>query len=230
MSEETDSSGTRQEVISLSPDLTRGIKIFIGVLAVMLCAVMIMSPLMTSYNMLVDSDLQVHRAAANVQTDLERRADLLPNLVATVQGSAEFEHNTLVQTIAARAGADANAVKMHVKNTNPTDIGAIDSSNSQLTTVMGAMLTLTEQYPQLQTVQQFRDFSAQATATENEILVDRQTYNAAVMQYQSICRSFPTNLVAGYYGFNPDKYAMYVPKDSARAEAVPTVTFDMTNL
>ena len=219
---------TDEEIIKLDPGLLKAIKIFVSILIVVFCVVMVVAPLMGAYNSLVDSDLQVNRAAHNVQTDLERRADLLPNLAATVTGSAEFEHDTLVQTIAARSAADSNAVKMHLKSSDATDTAAMDSGDNQLTTMFGGILTLTEQYPTLQSTQQFRDFSAQETATENEILVDRQTYNAAVMQYQSICRSFPTVLVAKYYGFDDNKYQMYVPMDQERAEAVPDITFNFT--
>jgi LemA protein len=84
---------------------------------------------------------------------------------------------------------------------------------------------LTENYPQLQSTQQFHDLSAQITATENQILQDRQTYNTAVMQYQALVRSFPTNIIAGIYGFDVNKYQMFKPMDEAHAYAVPTVSF-----
>ena len=205
----------------------RSIKIGIAMVAIILMVMCVIVPLIGSYNALVDSDLQVNRAAHNIQTDLERRADLLPNLAATVKGSATFEHATLVDTIAARAG-DAGAIKNRLKTANT--VQDMQQSETQLTTLFGGIMTLNEAYPTLQSTQQFREFAAQTTATENEILVDRQTYNAAVMQYQSVVRSFPTNLVASHYGFSADKYQMYVPKDQERAEAIPEITFDFSNL
>ena len=203
-------------------------KLLIGCVCIVLAVMCIAAPLIGSYNALVDSNLQVNRAAANIQTDLQRRADLLPTLAAEIKGSVVFEHNTMVDTIAARAG-DASEIKNRIKSVDTSSSTAIDqleSSDTRLTTLFGGIMTLNEAYPTLQTTQQFREFEAQTTATENEILVDRQTYNAAVMQYQSICQSFPTNLVAGYYGFNADRYHMYIPANQTYAETVPTVSFD----
>lgn len=217
------------ETVKIDAGTLKAIKIFAAIALVMFCVIAILVPLMASYNSLVDSDLQVNRAAANVKTDLERRADLLPNLASTVQGSATFEYKTLTDVTLARAGA-SKQIKSDIQNTPATDLNALNSKQEQLTNILGNFVKLQEQYPTLQTTQQFREFSAQVTATENQILMDRQTYNAAVMQYQSICRSFPTNLIAGYYGFAPDRYQMYQPIDQARAEAVPNVTFDFTNL
>ena len=196
-------------------------------MAIVFLVICIAVPIMASYNSLVDSDLQVNRAAANIRTDMERRADLLPNLANAVKGSATFEHETLVQTIEARAN-DASVIKNRIHGS--TTIDELSRNDAQLNTIFGGIMTLNENYPVLQTTQQFREFSAQVTATENQILMDRQTYNAAVMQYQSICRSFPTNLIAGKYGFTPDRYKMYEPSDIKRAETVPEITFDFDNL
>ncbi len=215
-------SASNNEVIGKT-----AIKIGLAMVCIILAVMCLVVPLIASYNSLVDSDLQVNRAAANIKTDLERRADLLPNLAATVKGSATFEHETLVQVIEARAN-DASVIKNRIHSADT--ISGFASGEAQLNTLFGGIMTLNENYPTLQTTQQFREFGAQVTATENQILMDRQTYNAAVMQYQSICRSFPTNLVAGYYGFTPDRYQMYVPADQKRAETVPDVTFDFSNL
>lgn len=218
---------SENDTIGIDATTMKAIKICGAIICVVLAVMCVAVPLMASYNSLVDSDLQVNRAAANIKTDLERRADLLPNLASTVKGSAVFEHETLVDTIAARAG-DANAIKNRIHSANTID--EMQQGEAQLTTLFGGIMTLNEAYPTLQTTQQFREFGAQVTATENQILMDRQTYNAAVMQYQSICRSFPTNLIAGYYGFSATRYNMYIPKDQERAEAVPEITFDFTNL
>lgn len=223
------------EIIKLDPAFKSAIKIFLTLGIVVLCIVMVVTPLIGAYNSLVDSDLQVNRAAHNVQTDLERRADLLPNLAATVKGSADFEyktqHDTFVQVAEARALASAQT-KAKIEKADPVALAAGATNVDSELTMLGNFVKLQEEYPtlKLDTVQQFREFSAQATATENQILVDRQTYNAAVTQYQRVCRSFPTVLVAQWYGFTPDKYQMYIPKDQARAEAVPTITFDFSNL
>jgi LemA protein len=232
----TDETDVKKEIVTIDPAIWTGIKIAAALILVILCVVMVVTPLMGAYNSLVDSDLQVNRAAHNVQTDLERRADLIPNLAETVKGSAQFEyktqHDTFVEVAEARALASVK-LKDQIAKAPATEIAASGlPQEQQLTQILGNFVKLQEEYPtlQLQTVQQFRELSAQITATENQILVDRQTYNAAVMQYQSICRSFPTVLVAQYYGFDDEKYQMYVPKDQARAATVPTVSFDFSNL
>ena len=229
----TESSGNERAVRMAITALKIGVAMLIVILAVM-CVI---TPAINSYNALVDSDLQVTRAASNVQTDLERRADLLPNLAATVQGSAEFEyktqHDTYVEVAQARGAGEAAKLKSQIQNTPATEIAANGvPQEQQLTQILGNFVKLQEQYPdvKLNSIQQFREFGAQVTATENQILMDRQTYNAAVMQYQSVCRTFPTNLVAGFYGFNADKYHMYIPKNQTRAETVPEITFDFSNL
>lgn len=222
--------------INISPSLKRTLKIAFGFVCLILVVMCVAMPLMDAYNTMLDADLQVNRAAANVKTDLERRADLLPNLASTVKGSADFEyrtqHDTFVEVAEARALASAQA-KAQIQNTPATTLAATSvPEEQQLTQILGNFVKLQEEYPnlQLQSVQQFREFGAQVTATENQILVDRQTYNAAVMQYQSVCRSFPNVLVAGWYGFDANGYQMYTPKDQNRAEQVPTITFDFSNL
>jgi LemA protein len=226
----------REEVISIDPATMRTLKVAASIILLAMCVILIVTPLMGAYNTLVDSDIQVNRAAHNVQTDLERRADLLPNLAATVKGSADFEyktqHDTFVQVAEARALASTQA-KAQIAKADPVTLASSGiPEEAQVTQLLGNFVKLQEAYPDLHldTVQQFRELSAQTTATENQILVDRQTYNAAVSQYQSVCKSFPTVLIAKYYGFNPDKYVMYTPKDQERAETVPTITFDFSNL
>jgi LemA protein len=226
----------KKEEFSLSPGLVKAIKISVSLICLVFIVMCLIVPIWTAYNTLNDADLQVQRAAANVKTDLERRADLLPNLASTVKGSAVFEyktqHDTFVQVAEARALASTQA-RAAIEKIPATEIAATDvPQEQQITQILGNFVKLQEEYPslQLQTVQQFRDFSAQTTATENQILVDRQTYNAAVMQYKSIANSIPTKWVAGYYGFDVNRYPMYTPKDPARAETVPEITFDFSNL
>lgn len=193
---------------------------------IFLCVFMIVSPVVNSYNSLVDSDLQASRASANIKVDLERRADLLPNLASGVKGSAIFEHNTVVETAMARGLAQMGTIREHVKAGSGTPIEQIQGDDSVLTAMLGNFVKLQEQYPTLQTTQQFREFEAQVTATENEILRDRHTYNAAAMQYQATCRSFPTVLLANVFGFDEDKWPMWESPNSARTQYAPNITFD----
>lgn len=207
----------------------KAIKTLIVLACIAFAIIIVGSSIIGSYNALVDSDLQVQRAASNIKVDMERRADLLPNLAATLQGSATFEYKTLVDVTRARAG-ESQKIRADIADTKVSDVNSLASKNEQLTNILGNFVKLQEQYPTLQTTQQFREFSAQVTATENEILADRQTYNAAVMQYQSVVRSSPTNILAGMFGFNAEKYQMYVPANQTRAEEVPVVTFDFSKL
>jgi LemA protein len=210
-----------------SAELRKGVGVCIVLACIVLAVLCLVTPIIGSYNGLVDSDVQVQRAAANIQTDMERRADLIPNLAATVKGSAVFEHDTLVETTLARAGTNSASLKDHISKTS--DITELAAQNEQLTQILGNFVKLQEQYPALQTTQQFREFGAQVTATENEILADRQTYNAAVMQYQSMTRSFPSNIIAGWFGFKETKYSMWEPSNKTYAETVPTVDFSDMN-
>lgn len=199
----------------------RYIKAGIVFVAIVLCIVFVATPIIGAYNALVNTEIQITRCDSNIRIDLERRADLIPNLVEAVQGSALFEKSTLVEVIGMRA--QAYQIKEKVKAART--IEDIQQSQDELGAVIGRLMFLTENYPQLQSTQQFRDLAAQITATENQILQDRQTYNIAVMQYQSVVRSFPTSIVAGWYGFSAEKYSMYKPMNEAKAYAVPTVSF-----
>lgn len=208
------------------------IRMGIVLLCTFIAVVLIVSPLIGAFNSLVDADLQVTRAASNVKVDLERRADLLPNLASTVKGSADFEYkmqyDTLVGVAEGRAG-ETRALKNKIASKPVQDVAATTTIEEQeINSILANFVRLQEQYPtlQLQSVQQFREFGAQVTATENQILMDRHTYNAAVMQYQSVARSFPTNLVANHYGFSADKYTMWQPHDVEHMKAVPMITFD----
>jgi len=234
----SDEEVVNEKRFTIDPKAVTAIKVSIAIIAVVLCAMMIIIPLANSYNALVDADLQVQRAASNVKTDLERRADLLPNLAATVQGSATFEykaqHDTYVEVAQARGAGEAAKLKSQIQEAPATQVAATGvPQEQQLTQLLGNFVKLQEAYPdvKLNSIQQFREFGAQVTATENQILVDRQTYNAAVTQYQRICRSFPTVLVAeSWYGFKADRYSMYVPTNQTRANEVPVITFDFSTL
>jgi LemA protein len=237
-----DGLGQIKEATGIAPDTWTKWWRRLKVLACLILAGMVVfttiSAVSKQYNQMVDADLQVQNAAGNVQTDLERRVDLLPNLAATTQGSANFEYKTMVDTILARSGhtekelADA---RQRISNAAPVEVAAGTGKSTtadelMMTQLLGNFVKLQENYPTLQSTQQFRELSAQVTATENQILVDRQTYNAAVRQYKSITTSWPSVLISGYLGYPPSKYDMYVPPDKTRAETVPTLTFNMTTI
>jgi len=174
-----------------------------------------------SYNTLVQSDEQVKQSWANLQAQYQRRADLIPNLVETVQGAADFEQETLQSVTEARAKATSIQVSAEDLN-DPQKIQQFQQAQSALGQSLGRLLAVSENYPQLQATQAFSDLQAQLEGTENRITVARRDYNAAVRQYNTKVRSFPTVLFAGVMGFPPK-----TPFEAeAGAEDAPDVSFD----
>jgi LemA protein len=148
---------------------------------------------------MVDLDVNVKTKWSNVQSDYQRRADLIPNLVSTVKGAANFEQTTLTNVIEARA--KATSVNVSSENLTPEKIQQFQQAQNQLGGALSRLLVVAEQYPQLQATQNFRDLQAQLEGTENRIKVSRNDFNAAVQEYNSVVRRFPNNLFAGMFGF-----------------------------
>ena len=175
----------------------------------------------SSYNSLVQSDEQVKQSWANLQAQYQRRADLIPNLVETVQGAADFEKETLQSVTEARAKATSIQVSAEDLN-DPQKIQQFQQAQSALGQSLGRLLAVSENYPQLQATQAFSDLQAQLEGTENRITVARRDYNAAVRQYNTQVRSFPTVVFAGLMGFPPK-----TPFEAETgAEQAPDVSFD----
>jgi len=151
------------------------------------------------YNKLVTLDENVKNKFNNVQSDYQRRADLIPNLVSTVKGAANFEQTTLTQVIEARA--KATSVNIDANNLTPEKVQQFQQAQGQLSSSLSKLLVVAEQYPQLQATQNFRDLQAQLEGTENRIKVSRNDFNAAVQDYNSTARRFPNNIFAGMFGF-----------------------------
>jgi LemA protein len=153
------------------------------------------------YNGLVTQDETVKNKWNNVQSDYQRRADLIPNLVATVKGEANFEQTTLTNVIQARASA--TSVKVDPANLTPEKIQQFQQAQGQLSTALGRLLVVTENYPNLRANDAFRGLQAQLEGTENRIKVSRNDFNDAVASYNVKVRSFPMNIFAGMFGFHP---------------------------
>lgn len=163
------------------------------------------------YNGLVSSSEAVQSAWAQVETQYQRRFDLVPNLVRTVQGAAQFEQSTITAVTQARSGWQAAA-------TRGERVAAAQSFDSALS----RLLVTVEAYPELQATQAFRDLMTQLEGTENRIGVARKDYNDAVQAYNVKVRRFPTNMLARLMGFAPETFF-----ESTEAAAVaPTVDFD----
>ena len=154
------------------------------------------------YNGLVAADEAVKAGWGQVENVYQRRADLVPNLVATVKGSAAHEEKVLAEVTAARASA--TQVKLTPGDlTDPEKVKAFEEAQGKLSSSLGRLLMVSENYPDLKANAAFRDLQAQLEGTENRIAVERKRYNEAVAEYNVRCRSFPTVLVAKLTGFKP---------------------------
>lgn len=173
----------------------------IGVLAILAMGVMLLIWGTGIYNKLITEDENLKRAWGNVETDYQRRNDLIGNLVATVQEAADFERGTLTDVINARA--QANSIQLDVDDLTPENMARFQQAQEELNQAfLGRMNFLQENYPQLTATEQFRDLSAQIEGTENRINVSRVRYNEAVEQYNNQVRRVPNNFVARLYNFD----------------------------
>lgn len=183
------------------------IKILIAIIVVV---IIIAIPIASSYNNLVKLEQNVNIALSNIDTQLQRRSDLIPNLVNTVKGYASQEKDIFTQIADARsklAGA-----------TNVTDQANADG---ELTNALSRLLVVVENYPDLKSNKNFQDLSVQLEGTENRITIARQDYNTAVTAYNTKRKSFPSNITAMIFGFK--EKPLY--KASEGAENVPNVDF-----
>jgi LemA protein len=173
----------------------------------------------SSYNGLVTQDTEVQEKWAQVQTQYQRRADLIPNLVRTVQGAANFEKSTLQAVISARA--NATGINLNANDLTPENIQKFQAAQDQLSGSLSRLLAVAENYPQLKATQNFSDLQAQLEGTENRITVARNDFNGAVKGYNLAVRSFPNNIFAGIFGFAPKGFF----EASQAAQSAPTVDF-----
>jgi LemA protein len=149
------------------------------------------------YNKLQGLDEEVKGAWGEVQNQYQRRADLVPSLVATVKGAAKFEQETLQQVIAARSAATSVTVDANALN-NPETFKKFEQAQSQLSSALSRLLVIVERYPELKANQNFQNLQAQLEGTENRIAVARKRYIERVTVYNTAVRSFPENLTAKY--------------------------------
>lgn len=190
------------------------------VLIVIVAAILILGGCGCSgYNKMVNLDENVKAKWANVQSDYQRRADLVPNLVSTVKGAANFEQETLTKVIEARA--KATSVNINADNLTPEKIEAFQKAQGELGGALSRLLVVAEQYPQLQATQSFRDLQSQLEGTENRIKVSRNDFNTAVQDYNSTVRRFPNNIFAGMFSFKVKEGF----KADAGSENAPKVDF-----
>ena len=171
------------------------------------------------YNGFVTMDEGVTGQWANVENVYQRRSDLIPNLVNTVKGYADFEQETLTQVIEARA--KATSVTIDPSNLNPQSIANFQQAQDGMSSALSRLLVTIERYPDLKANQNFLELQSQLEGTENRIAVERRKFNESVRGFNTSIRKFPANLIAGMTGFDEKGYFEAV----AGAEVAPTVEF-----
>lgn len=173
----------------------------------------------TLNNKMVTLETNVEAKWGEVENQYQRRSDLIPNLVNTVKGAADFEKSTLTDVINARASA--TQIKVDPKDLSPEKIQEFQQSQGQLSQALGRLMVVSERYPELTATKNFSDLQVQLEGTENRITVARKNFNEAVQDYNNKIRQFPNNMLAGMFGFK--EKGMF--KAEVGAEKAPTVSF-----
>ena len=197
--------------------MNKKLLITLGIIAVVV--IIIYSMFVGSYNNMVKKDESVQNAWAQVQNVYQRRSDLIPNLVATVKGYADFEKSTLTEVIQARA--KATSINISPEKLSGDDLKRFQSAQDGLSSALGRLMVVSEQYPNLKANTNFLELQSQLEGTENRITVERQRFNDVVKDYNSYIRAAPQNFLAGPYGFEKKGYF----EAKAGAENAPEVKF-----
>lgn len=184
--------------------------------ALVLLAIIILG----GYNSLVGQREAVNKSFANLQSQYQRRADLVPNLVNTVKGAANFEQETLTQVTEARAKATSTTIDP--SKATPEQLAQYQQSQGELSQALGRLLAVTENYPELKAVAGFQDLQVQLEGTENRIAVARNDFNQSASGYNANIQKFPTNITAGLFGF--DKFPYFEADEGA--DTAPDVNFE----
>lgn len=189
-------------------------------IVLIILGLVILVPGCSTYNKLVDLDENVENAWGKVESDYQRRADLIPNLVRTVKGVADFEQETLTAVTEARARA--TSVNVDPSNLSAEKLAEFQQAQGQLSQSLGRLLVAVERYPELKANQSFLELQAQLEGTENRIKVARNNYNDVVTEYNKAVRRFPNSLFASIFGF--DRRAQF--EAEAGADQAPEVNFE----
>ncbi|MDP3759210.1 MAG: LemA family protein [Ramlibacter sp.] len=174
------------------------------------------------YNDFQKLDEQTKSAWSEVLNQYQRRADLVPNLVATVKGEANFEQETLTRVVEARAKATSMQVTPETLN-NPEAFAKFQQAQGELSSALSRLMVTVERYPDLKANQSFRELRVQLEGTENRITVARNRYIQAVQQYNVLARSFPTNLTAMVFNYDPKP--VFSVQNEAQISVPPSVDF-----
>src|SRR5207247_350928 len=195
-----------------------------GVVLLLLLFIVVIAALAIggSYNRLVRLQQSVDQSWAQVQNVYQRRADLIPNLVSTVAGAANFEKSTLTEVTNARASVGQVKLDPSKAPTDAAQLEKFQQAQGQLSTALSRLLLVTENYPQLRATEAFQNLQAQLEGTENRISVERNNFNTAVQEYNTALSTFPTNMLNKMFGFQARPYFNAQPN----AEKAPEVKFD----
>ncbi len=196
--------------------MTKGLKIVIGLVVL---ALILGWMVKNTYNNLVVLDEGVKNSWAQVENVLQRRMDLIPNLVETVKGYAEFERSTLEAVINARA--NATKVQINPENMDPQQLAKYMEAQNGLSSALSRLMVVVEQYPQLKANENFLRLQDELAGTENRIAVERRRYNDSVQGYNQKMRAFPTIIIANMLGFQQKPYF----EAPAEAKTAPKVDF-----
>ncbi|GAB2503330.1 LemA family protein [Algoriphagus taiwanensis] len=194
-------------------------KFLVPIAIIAVVGIFIYTKAVGTYNQFVQKEEVINGQWAEVETQYQRRADLIPNLVNTVKGYADFEQETLTGVIEARS--KATSVQIDPTNLTPEKLAEFQQAQEQLSGALSRLLVTVERYPDLKANQNFLELQAQLEGTENRISVARRNFNTSVQDYNSNLRTFPNNLFAGMYGFETKGYF----EAAAGAENAPTVQF-----
>jgi LemA protein len=186
---------------------------------ILLVVFLIYSSISGSYNKMVQKDEEVKAQWGNVENVYQRRSDLIPNLVSTVKGYANFEQKTLTDVIEARS--KATQVKISPENLNKESLKQFQSAQGELSSTLSRLMMVVEQYPNLKANQNFLDLQAQLEGTENRIAVERKRFNDLAQEYNTLIRQFPKNIWANLFGFEKKVYF----EAEEGAEKAPKVNF-----
>lgn len=194
-------------------------KALIPILILLGLGLFVYSKAVGTYNSLVTIEEDINGKWAEVETQYQRRADLIPNLVNTVRGFADFERETLTGVVEARA--KATGITLNADQLTPENLANFQAAQDQLSGALSRLLVSVERYPELKANQNFLELQAQLEGTENRISVARRNFNQSVQQFNGNIRTFPNNMIAGFFGLERKGYF----EASAGAEQAPTVTF-----
>src|SRR2546423_1502580 len=175
-----------------------------------------------TYNRLVTLEQNVNKKWADVQSVYQRRADLIPNLVSTVAGAANFEKSTLTEVTNARASVGQVKLDPSKAPTDAAELEKFQKAQGQLSTALSRLLVVSERYPELRATESFKGLQVQLEGTENRISVERNNFNTAVQEYNTALERFPTNMLNKMFGFKPRPFFTA----AAGAEKAPEVKFD----